>query len=174
MSDFIDCEQVKRILDVHLSERADRFQEQIQAIADLCRSPIEGRLAVALLGTVLFPQAHYAFTRCSPKDGDYGIFVVPQMPVGKYYADFAIFCRYAFDEVRLAIECDGHDFHEKTKEQAAHDKARDRFFLQSGWPTMRFTGSEIFRDADACANQVVEFLLTQMIANRQRLDRVST
>lgn len=54
----------------------------------------------------------------------------------------------------VAIECDGHAFHERTKEQAARDKDRDRKILLSGFPVMRFTGSEIFRDTGACVEQV--------------------
>lgn len=46
----------------------------------------------------------------------------------------------------LAIECDGHDFHEKTKAQASRDKRRDRELASAGAPVVRFTGSEIFRD----------------------------
>src|ERR1041384_1385190 len=34
--------------------------------------------------------------------------------------------------VHLAIECDGHDFHDRTKQQAAYDRARDRELLLAG------------------------------------------
>lgn len=61
----------------------------------------------------------------------------------------------AFQQVelsnKLAIELDGHDFHERTKEQATRDKSRDRTLLKFGWSTMRFTGSEVFRDPLTCA-----------------------
>ncbi len=51
----------------------------------------------------------------------------------------------------LILECDGHDFHEKTKEQAAKDKRRDRELQHLGYRVFRFTGSEIHNDAIACA-----------------------
>lgn len=57
-------------------------------------------------------------------------------------------------ETYVAIECDGHDFHEKTKEQAARDKQRDRDLQSIGWAVARFTGSEIFKNAPAAAEQV--------------------
>ena len=56
----------------------------------------------------------------------------------------------------LAIECDGHDFHEKTKAQVAKDNSRDRYFLQNGIPTMRFSGSEIWRDPVKCVDEIIE------------------
>jgi hypothetical protein len=51
----------------------------------------------------------------------------------------------------VAVECDGHDFHEKTKAQAARDKKRDRDLQSLGWRVLRFTGSEVFRDPGAVA-----------------------
>jgi len=56
----------------------------------------------------------------------------------------------------LAVECDGHEWHEKTKEQAARDKSRDRYVLcEHGLPTLRFTGSEIYAAAEGCAEQAI-------------------
>ena len=52
-----------------------------------------------------------------------------------------------FDKiVKVAVELDGHDYHERTKAQARHDKSRDRALTQSGWLNLRFTGSEIYED----------------------------
>lgn len=53
----------------------------------------------------------------------------------------------------VAIECDGHDWHDRTKQQAAYDRARDRELLRIGIPTLRFTGSEIYHDAFRCVNE---------------------
>ena len=59
---------------------------------------------------------------------------------------------------RLVVECDGHDFHERTKDQAARDRSRDRMFQGKGYGVFRFTGSEIWRDPIGCARQVIEWL----------------
>jgi len=59
----------------------------------------------------------------------------------------------------LAVECDGHDFHDRTKQQAAYDRARDRELLRRGIHTIRFTGSEITHSAERCATEVFETLL---------------
>ncbi len=57
----------------------------------------------------------------------------------------------------LIVECDGHDFHERTKEQAAKDKSRDRSLVMSGYEVFRFTGSELWRDPLKCAFQVLDW-----------------
>ena len=55
---------------------------------------------------------------------------------------------------KLVVECDGHNYHERTKEQAAADRSRDRSLQELGYTVYRFTGSELHRDAFACARQV--------------------
>lgn len=61
---------------------------------------------------------------------------------------------------RLAVECDGHEWHDRTKQQAAYDRARDRELLHIGIPTVRFTGSEIHHSASRCAREVYQCLLS--------------
>lgn len=58
---------------------------------------------------------------------------------------------------KLIVECDGHDFHERTKEQAARDRSRDRRYVESGYDVFRFTGSELWADPLGCAVQVYEW-----------------
>lgn len=75
-----------------------------------------------------------------------GIFVWFQAPVGKYCADFLIcLSHWKGGYVWGAIECDGHDHHNLTKEQAQHDRERDRFFQSQGVFILRYTGSEIWK-----------------------------
>jgi len=61
-------------------------------------------------------------------------------------------------EQKLIIECDGHDFHERSKEQARKDKKRDRFLQSLGIPVFRFSGSEIWNNVFKCAQEVLEAL----------------
>ena len=106
----------------------------------------------------------------------------PQYEIGKYRLDFAVWATAtpldqlitaAIDRthrrmlklsgkgliVKYAIECDGHDFHEKTKEQAARDKKRDNIIQSKGWKIFRFTGSEIWRDAKRVADESLKMAL---------------
>ncbi len=55
---------------------------------------------------------------------------------------------------KLIVECDGHDFHERTKQQAAKDRSRDRNVQLNDYSVLRFTGSELYKDAWGCAEQV--------------------
>ncbi|MUV13552.1 DUF559 domain-containing protein [Noviluteimonas gilva] len=89
-------------------------------------------------------------------EDEWGYSVMPQVQVGSYRVDFLILVRGFKGKRRIAIECDGHDYHDKTKEQAARDKKRDRDLLLAGVSVMRFTGSEIFRDCEACFLQIQE------------------
>lgn len=68
-----------------------------------------------------------------------------QYPVGPYRTDLAI------PAVRLAIEADGAAYHNK-----ANDDKRDAYFASQGWTVIRFTGSQIYRDAESCAERVKE------------------
>lgn len=60
---------------------------------------------------------------------------------------------------KLIVECDGHEFHEKTKKQAARDKRRDRALQSLGYKVFRFTGTEISGNALACAEEVLMALI---------------
>lgn len=80
--------------------------------------------------------------------------IVPQCEVGKYRLDFGLFFFSGDDCLKLAIECDGHDFHEKTKQQAAHDKRRDRAIAAAGYTMLRFTGSEIYKSVEDCVSEI--------------------
>ncbi len=59
---------------------------------------------------------------------------------------------------KMIVECDGHDFHEKTKEQAKRDKSRDRTLQSLGFPVYHYTGSEIWKDVFGSASQIIRDL----------------
>lgn len=88
-----------------------------------------------------------------------GFSLKPQVQIGSYRVDFLILVHGPKGLRRIAVECDGHDYHDKTKEQAARDKKRDRDLLLAGVSVMRFTGSEIYRDCEACFAQVQQAVL---------------
>lgn len=111
-------------------------------------------------GTVDSPieEAYFAALAHENARRELGIVIVPQYQWGRYRLDFLLM----LGAVRVAIECDGHDYHERTKEQAAHDRRRDREIQRSGLAILRFTGSEIYRDARACAHETVDFILSRL------------
>ncbi len=90
--------------------------------------------------------------------------VVPQAQIGDHRVDFAV--QYLADGDRLAwlvIECDGHEFHEKTKEQVARDKRRDRDLQHDGCKVFRYSGSEIWKDPYDCAIDVMTFMINESL-----------
>ena len=132
------------------------------------QSPIEDMLLGALLwleadwaGFPSFdhcgdgPEApHYAKANRAPQEMHYVL--TAQAPIGSYKVDFLLWVTCGKEQGGVAIECDGHAFHEKTKEQAARDKKRDREILAAGYPVMRFSGSEVYKDPRGCVSQVAE------------------
>lgn len=145
------------------------------AAANLCGSPIEQEMLSALIWADfgfgpgrLFVWDHTMAER-HPLDLEY-VTLAPQYPEGRYNIDVALFVPCPTGgHLQFAIECDGHDFHEKTKEQARHDKARDRRLIAKGWIPFRFTGSEIWADADGCAEEVAVFVRDWFSAQLEKL-----
>jgi hypothetical protein len=100
------------------------------------------------------------------------LFIWSQAQINNYRADFLVgLVSYAIEgtdqlhEVLIrrplvVIECDGHDFHERTKQQAKNDKSRDRYMQSLGFRVLRFTGSEIHADALKCAQEAMEFIVS--------------
>lgn len=126
------------------------------------KSPIEAQLACALLWQSFdwagFPHVDFDHSFADRDDvGDaVETWITTQAAIAGYKVDLLIWFAVGKARGGLAIECDGHAFHERTKEQAAKDRKRDRDLLVAGYPVMRFTGSEIYADPVQCASQVYE------------------
>jgi very-short-patch-repair endonuclease len=134
-------------------------------LAEICESPIEVAFAVAFTLTGWQEQGRVAFGADDAWENavhgpDVRFILRAQKQIDTYRADFVA---YAFGN-RLSsviVECDGHDFHERTKEQAERDRSRDRALQGMGFPVFRFTGSEIYRNAFACAGDVFKHVNTR-------------
>jgi very-short-patch-repair endonuclease len=164
------------------SEYPTRIEPLASAI-DLCESPIEAKFLLALICSCALNNQAISILDDEEEEifgfrgvhGDMVILVRPQQEIGFYRVDFGLeltFTHPAHElawmagdlpprgiheqaSEKLAVECDGHDFHEKTAEQAKRDKSRDRELLNEGYPVMRFTGTEISSDPLKCTDQVV-------------------
>lgn len=95
-----------------------------------------------------------------------GVHVWPQAEREGYRADFLIFVQaHVGLEGRfgaIVVECDGHEFHERTKEQAMHDRSRDRALASAGYLVVRFTGAELYRNPERCASELAEMIRDQV------------
>jgi very-short-patch-repair endonuclease len=160
---------------------ADDFEEYLKIEAaklwaddQLWDSPIEKALGCALFAMITRELApafvfrggtddrvdtvmRYMHTRL---DGQNFVLIFTQQPIDRYRVDMVLLARLGTTDAihRMIIECDGHAFHEKTKEQAARDKRRDRDLSKHDLKTLRFTGSEIHKNPFDCALEVVSHL----------------
>ena len=160
------CLQLSRYF---AASQADQAVTRLMRVLDLTESPIERTFAIAMASAVCMrfdsfavknPDSHELF------DYSYGgtMFVcLPQHRVGDYRVDFLCQITSLVDDRfvpvgSVIVECDGHDFHERTKEQARRDRRRDRSLQAAGFTVFRFAGSEIFADPFKCAGEVISFL----------------
>jgi len=171
--DVSDAETEFRAVSAIRAAQENVFNQHIESwahFAKACESEIEKLFLAGLIASaieempnkILLLRPHngrtldIAVPKAAPA-GDYAVLAI-QPKIANYRIDFVL----KVDEEKLsatvAIECDGHDFHEKTKEQAERDKSRDRALLSKGYPVVRFTGREIWRDTKACAMQVLDIL----------------
>lgn len=144
-----------------------------------CGSPIEVQLLRAMFiswydrisGFVLQLRVNDVLLLDANKDAPANIprlVVSIQHRIAPYTADFALSVNYSHKASGLVVvECDGHEFHHATKEQADHDSKRDRYMTKMGIRVMRFTGSQIYQDAKGCVKEI-QTLLLQL--NRQVRD----
>ena len=107
--------------------------------------------------------------------------ILPQFVIGKYRVDvlieqdFDIGYRVGYEEpiwrtYRCVVECDGHDFHEKTKQQASRDRERDRYIQSQGYRVLHFSGAEIHASSFGCAVVVYDQLWGDFYKDRDQFE----
>jgi hypothetical protein len=136
----------------------------------LVRSPIELIFGMAIFDQLsahgrcwVYSDAEYRKLVSSLNEGDcYGSFALVSnflihREIGE--VDFAVFLPDLSPTYPLAVvECDGHEFHERTVEQASWDKRRDRMIQGLGVPVLRFTGTDVVRGSGESACEIAEFI----------------
>lgn len=61
----------------------------------------------------------------------------------------------------LAVELDGHAFHERTPEQVARRDQRDRVLQAAGWRVFHYSFQEFTRNPVDCTSEVIVFARAQ-------------
>jgi very-short-patch-repair endonuclease len=115
-------------------------------------SPIERRLLEALLDFT----ADHVWSAPRPalcRIGKWNLRT--QRPTGRWRLDLSLESACG----AICVEADGHDYHERTAEQAERDRGRDRTLTALGWTVLRFTGREIWRSARDCATEIAEHMI---------------
>lgn len=149
-------------------------------------SPIEAAMLFAL--TIVGREIAYSViyvVRGMEMGGRYDpsgtLYIEPQAQLGEHRVDFHITYKEVTPdfsnpiklpdgreipgtkeiEKKMVLECDGHDYHDRTKEQARKDRGRDRTLQSLGYLVYRYTGSDIWSDVFRCAHQAVRDLKRQ-------------
>ena len=65
---------------------------------------------------------------------------------------------------KIGIELDGHEFHEKTKEQVTYRNRRDRDLQSDGWTVLHVSGSEFNANPEAVTREIRERASTLLYA----------
>ena len=125
-----------------------------------CDSPIE---KIFLLVMEMYRCTHNVHFEIYPQ---YKI----QTEKGEYIADFLISFSdyyiatgyYPENNIELIVECDGHDFHEKTKEQVKRNNERDLALKKAGYEVLHFSGSQIYNDYVKCVSETAEYFETKI------------
>jgi very-short-patch-repair endonuclease len=107
---------------------------------------------------ILFPPRQFS----SPVEQSFyhaaraaGLSLRCQTAIGPYFADFT-HSRGWLRRKRFVIEIDGHQYHHTSKQQVQADYRRERYLEAHGWQVVRFTGSEVYRNAADCVRRFEE------------------
>lgn len=88
--------------------------------------------------------------------------VYTQVSCGSYRIDLALYTKRG----RIAIECDGKEFHSSFT-QVKHDEKKDKYLKQKGWHVFRFSGSEIYRARKGCVDEIEQFIHSKGIFKKK-------
>jgi very-short-patch-repair endonuclease len=147
---------IERRLDWYKNRLGSRFER-------IVRETLAGFGVASPIEQLFVMEWHY-----QQEEQRYGVQLQPQKRVSTDAGDFSIdfvVKRHGNGVLPLAIELDGHEFHEKTKAQASWDRRRERSIVRSGYLVVRFTGHEIVQDAEKCVKEVSELIETSKTAN---------
>ncbi len=64
--------------------------------------------------------------------------------------------------VKLCVYTDGHTYHERTEEQAQHDKRIDRKLQELGFKVLRYTGKDVNENTDEIVDEIKKWINTSV------------
>jgi hypothetical protein len=115
----------------------------------------------------LFPMGIQTFAASQAEQAQNNFALVSNLDVpGVGRVDFAIFVPQISTVQPLAVlECDGHDYHERTTAQASNDNRRDRTLQSLGIPILRFTATEVLRNTSDVGREIAQFVHRKLHEN---------
>jgi hypothetical protein len=154
-------ETMKMLLNAHVERHAMEWTA--------FESPIE---IIFFSWWVAFDVAHSAWHMGNIRGPMLHLSTQREITIGasKYRLDFVVVPTSRTDDEhrlrdelfpKVAIELDGHDFHEKTKEQVTYRNRRDRDLQAAGWRVFHISGSELARRPRDATQEVYEHCLQE-------------
>lgn len=172
MSKWLELESVRR----HISDAGDYLTSSIrrdfdseiesalkEGVGERIESPLQAILYAWFEAGVT--ASTYAYQEKDSPD------LIPERWVEcssgrKYRVDFALGFRQpdlplaaeraGVTFAKIAVELDGHEFHERTPQQVEKRNQRDRELLADGWQVLHFSGTEIHRKPVNCVAIIVQ------------------
>ena len=137
----------------------------IHSLLIRCESPIEQQLAVAFWAKWDCRVRESGMGMDGPLENPSGVerqvvSIEPQRDISttnaQYRADFVVYRSTKGKGVSpvIVVEADGREWHDRTQFQAIRDRRRDRAMVLQGMRVLRFSGSEIYGDAESCVDEV--------------------
>lgn len=137
---FIDQHWAKALtyIDTHQPELPlDAAYADLKRLGEACESPIEAIFAGYWVAfTVGFNRKEFALR---PQ------WVAPELKRLGWRLDFSIELG-GVGPMKVAVELDGHEWHERTPEQVEARNDRDRHLQLSGWKVLHYSGREVVRE----------------------------
>lgn len=170
-------ERVVQVINIGCDAASGRYREEISMnyyslcnYEDAFQSPIEALFYIA------FDTAHkicglsesFPIINDGPfADEENGLRIFTQYNIGPYRADFCAIRNIRdvvtpfHKTIKIAVELDGHSFHDKNEKQRRYEKKRDRYFQKQEFKVFRYTGSEIHQNPFNAAVEVLSELTWQ-------------
>ena len=132
-----------------------RILVDIIGFPEYCESPIEQILWLTLNLYALKFNKKYVFEEQAEIEANGKSYRIDFL----YQEDYEEDIEHPF---RLAIECDGHDYHEKTKEQVIKRNKRDMDLKMAGYDVLHYSGSQIFKKPMGCVIDIFDYITKQL------------
>ena len=129
-------------------ELRDRLEYRAKKTAQQYESPIEAAFSLAWYAFKWMNDSFFALLSSQ---------VEVQAGGNNYRLDFALVDKP--HNVYVAIELDGHEFHERTPEQVDRRNQRDADLQSAGWVVLHFSGRQILGDPFQCINNVYDAVI---------------
>lgn len=159
----VASQRAARIVAAALDELVGAHTSTFELMSEKCGSPIEELLLAGLMAASFRNGDVLEFREGGLLDGPEPSrpTCYQQVRIANYRVDFFIIKPTMDGIVYIVVECDGHEFHERTADQASNDRQRDRFFTSKGYAVLRFTGSEIHADPFKCGYEVIRMAVME-------------